>query len=59
MGHSLKELQQRLLAHHSDIDKRGIKLTVNLDRGRVGYLVTLAKDGKQAEIFISKKDADE
>ncbi len=59
MGYSLQELQQRLLERHSDIVKQGVKLTVSLDRNRVGYVVELAKGGKQAEIFISKKDADE
>ena len=59
MGYSLKELQQRLLEHHSDIVKQGVKLTVSFDRNRVGYEVKLAKGTKQAEIFISKKDADE
>lgn len=32
---------------------------VSLNRERVGYVVELAKDAKQAEIFISRKDADE
>ena len=59
MGYSLKELDQRLREHHSDIDKLGIKLNVREDRERAGYVVKLAKDGKQAEIFISQKDADE
>ena len=59
MGYSLEELQQRLLEHHSDIVKHGIKLSVSFDRDRLGYPVELAKGGKQAEIFISKKDADE
>jgi hypothetical protein len=58
MGYSLKELQQRLLEHHSDIGKQGVKLSVSFDRDRVGYAVKLAKDRKRAEIFISKKDAD-
>jgi hypothetical protein len=59
MGYSIQELQQRLLEHHSDVVKQGAKLTVSLDRDRVGYKVKLAIGGKQAEIFISKKDADE
>jgi hypothetical protein len=59
MGYSLNELDQRLREHHSDIDKLGIELHVREDRERTGYVVALAKDGKQAEIFISQKDADE
>ena len=59
MGYSLEELEQRLREHHSDIDKHGIKVNVSFDRDRVGYVVELTKEGKQAEIFISKKDADE
>jgi hypothetical protein len=59
MGYSLEDLQQRLLEHHSDIAKHGIKLSASFDRDRVGYAVKLAKGGKQAEIFISKKDADD
>jgi hypothetical protein len=59
MGYSLEKLQQRLLEHHSDIVKQGVKLTVSFDRDRAGYGVKLAKGDKQAEIFISKKDADE
>jgi hypothetical protein len=59
MGYSLQELQQRLLEHHSDVVKQGVKPTVSLDRDRVEYKVKLAKGGKQAEIFINKKDADE
>lgn len=45
--------------HHSDIDKLGIKLNVREDRQRAGYVVELAKDGKQVEIFFSQKDANE
>jgi hypothetical protein len=59
MGYSLKELEQRLLEHHSDIVKQGVKLKVSLGPEREGYAVKLAKDDRQAEIFISKKDADE
>jgi hypothetical protein len=59
MGYSLQELEQRLREHHSDIDKHGINLIVTFDRARGGYVVKLAKDGKQSEIFISQKDADE
>ncbi len=59
MGYSLKQLEQRLREHHSDIDKQGIKLNVSFDRERVGYVVVLTKADKQSEIFISQKDADE
>jgi hypothetical protein len=59
MGYSLEELERRLREHHSDIAKHGIKLDVSFDRERTGYVVKLIKDGKQAEIFISQKDADE
>jgi|WetSurMetagenome_2_1015567.scaffolds.fasta_scaffold186204_4 hypothetical protein len=58
MGYPLKELQQRLLEQHSDIVKQGGKLTIGFDRDLLGYVVELAKGGNQAEIFISKKDAD-
>jgi hypothetical protein len=59
MGYSLKELDQRLREHHSDIAKLGIELNVRADRERAGFVVEFAKGGKQAEIFISQKDADE
>jgi hypothetical protein len=59
MGYSLEDLEQRLREHHSDIEKHGITLNVSFDRERVGYVVELTKAGKQSEIFISKKDADE
>jgi hypothetical protein len=59
MGYSFQELEQRLREHHADIAKLGIKLTLSCDRDRVGYVVALAKDDKQAEIFISKQDADD
>lgn len=59
MGYSLKELDQQFRKHHSDIDKLAIKLNVKEDRKRAGYVVELAKGGKQAEIFISQKDTDE
>jgi hypothetical protein len=53
MGYSLKELDQQLRKHHSDIDKLGIKLNVREDRKRAGYVVELAKGVKHSEIFIS------
>jgi hypothetical protein len=59
MGYSLEELQQKLLEHHADIVKHGVTLSVSFDRDQVGYVVELAKSGKKAETFISKKDADE
>jgi hypothetical protein len=59
MGYSLKELDQRLREHHSDIDQLGITLSVREDRERAGYVVELAKGGKHSEIFISQQDAAE
>jgi hypothetical protein len=59
MAYSLEELKEKLLGHHSDIAKHGVTLNVSFDRDRVGYVVELAKGGRKAETFISKKDADE
>ena len=59
MGYSLQDLEQRFRERHSDIDRHGIKLKVSSDPERDGCEVNLAKDGKQSEIFISQKDADE
>ena len=37
MGYTLEELQQRLLEHHSDIAKHGVKFTVSFELcGRTG-----------------------
>jgi hypothetical protein len=58
MGYTKEELKTKLLEMYPEIKAFGLSLSLELDKGKDAWIVSLEKGPHRRHAFLDKKDAD-
>jgi 5S rRNA maturation endonuclease (ribonuclease M5) len=59
MNYSTDQLKEKVRSFHPELERDGVKLTIDRDEAGKRFALKLSKAGKEVGAYLDQKDADE